>query len=1228
MMRLALLLLALPVVGGELLLGLSLTQSGSSHEVQKAKVIQQALELVVSRANENAFTQRGFRDHLGNPLLFGLRIFDDEGSPSKVQQIYTSMIQDRLVDILLGPQTQLLSEAARLVTTSMQRTLMLWSLHTMTVDNLTLQSGQPGTFSVAVPGENMMQEGLRILHSLGSRHLGVIIGTDRVSEFMCRHAISAALAMGYAEQHMIIARPQSSYELLIAMQRHFTRNPEVLLTCTNEAEVLNVIMIASRLNVTAQAMLSWNANSLSSYNIAGPAISKLLAPDAWHYNLSYPCRLFLNTETFVSIYRFRYGQAPSSDAASAAAAAITVMATLQQTVFEGPELEKNVRLAAALRLAVVETSYGRISFNADGSCNQMAVTVQIEEVEGGAGGFDSVLLDSNLTNLVWPMPSWDSKNHRELECPKGTIYNAFVTNNGTENCLLCPAGFTNAPKGEWCQECYAGTSARNPGSECSPCPRGADCVEAGTTTPGSLPGFYRFDADPAGVLHFVECRQGLCLGNNECQGSNTGALCQGCLAGTTNSGILRKNAQCTNCLPTPVLVIILIIYFLVLYFFVVIIASATIHGMIWKRILSYWQICSAATHVGRLYHADGVLQLVSDVILYPFHSLVGPDCLFAGTAGAETFVFATGVALMPCICALSTVFFIIKTGIQISINSQKDKRTRGQKKIPIKELFIRTFQGATRWNVATLIVLYCPTLIIFMTCCSFVQYDVLRMRYWLEVPLSQAAFFAMFSAGAGVIQGLAIPTVLFFILRRLNKRNLLKDPVWHSVLGMLYNDFEPEYWWYEIDFFVKKFLFMASTAIPDEVLRIFVFAALSFVHLQSLTLAKPFSAMDGNILQKMEICFIFSLYSILTAQILLIWYSSGAIEIFAVILVYFAHVLFSVVACRSLLVALVYRPLTLKAMAMPQVMNWLEKLICNSESISRISWDSVRQRLIFTSVNRSGRWKLLETLISELHRYVEKADEFHPSYLSVAIDQAFHHCVQQRRDLLIADHPRMLAQERKPGCLGCLIYWFPALPGSSKPAEGIELAKQQRLDRRSLNAVLPLVSTNSASIDEIQEAFIDYAFHEIILQNPDFFQKKDTPAELRYGAPKGVKEQKKRKSNIFLMKQSSGESERLEPQEEVSIEVKPKLSEEQMLAELPLLLAEAEELRAERDELLKRLEEKEEDIEWLQEIIEQDEAEEVTKPAEAPQVAPISVEQRPELEDVAIDAGGSRLCRC
>ena len=52
--------------------------------------------------------------------------------------------------------------------------------------------------------------------------------------------------------------------------------------------------------------------------------------DFYQSHLDLPCR----HASHVQVDRYRYGQAPSSDAASAAAAAITVMATLQQTVFE------------------------------------------------------------------------------------------------------------------------------------------------------------------------------------------------------------------------------------------------------------------------------------------------------------------------------------------------------------------------------------------------------------------------------------------------------------------------------------------------------------------------------------------------------------------------------------------------------------------------------------------------------------------------------------------------------------------------------------------------------------------------------------------------------------------------------------------------------------------------------------------------------------------------------
>ena len=90
----------------------------------------------------------------------------------------------------------------------------------------------------------------------------------------------------------------------------------------------------------------------------------------------------------------------------------------------------------------------------------------------------------------------------------------------------------------------------------------------------------------------------------------------------------------------------------------------------------------------------------------------------------QSFVFVTGLALLPTICALSTLFFVLKTGLQLSTQSS---RKRGQQ-LPVRLILIKTLQGATRWNVASLYVLYCPTLIIFMTCCSFDRFDAPRQK--------------------------------------------------------------------------------------------------------------------------------------------------------------------------------------------------------------------------------------------------------------------------------------------------------------------------------------------------------------------------------------------------------------------------------------------------------------------------------------------------------------------
>lgn len=75
------------------------------------------------------------------------------------------------------------------------------------------------------------------------------------------------------------------------------------------------------------------------------------------------------------------------------------------------------------------------------------------------------------------------------------------------------------------------------------------------------------------------------------------------------------------------------------------------------------------------------------------------------------------------------------------------------------------------------------------------EWRFLGLRYFPDVQMKDSLVFAIISATAAVGQGVAIPTVLWLLLRRLKKREALKDATSQYVFGMLYNDFEADYWW-------------------------------------------------------------------------------------------------------------------------------------------------------------------------------------------------------------------------------------------------------------------------------------------------------------------------------------------------------------------------------------------------------------------------------------------------
>jgi len=1039
-----------------------------------------------------------------------------------------------------------------------------------------------------------MLEGLRMARRLGSQSLAVITGRDPMLRSMCRLDFPA---LGWPPP-VAEEEPADSYELLLAMQRIVASEPDVIMTCSSELETTMAIVAASRVDSAAKAMLMFSADTNAVYSGVGGALAYLLAPTGWHFTQNSSCRVFGTSANFVQAYRDKFGADPSSLDAAALGAALAVMSAVEQTIFEGEDTEKNLLLTQTLRSGQgTNTSYGYVQFRFDGTSPRQALTLQLVAEE--LSWTSKIVTETNLSSLVYPLPGWVSKSQGGVStCDEegpGYIINPNILLNSSSGaeCLPCPAGETGSANSQYCKVCPVGTFNLQPGSPCFPCASGADCQRQGTALPPSLPGWYRLDAHVSGVPLFASCLwPSLCLGNNECSGSNAGVLCLSCTPGHTNVGFFRNRGRCGECFPIPLLVFFFLIYIGIVYFIIAKTAQASEQGQVWKRVVAYCQLCCAASKGGYLSTTNAFLELVTDMILFPFHSILGPDCWFGGGGVAkEVYVVIFGVVMLPCLVLGTAVVFLVRRGIE---QTRRRKRRHGstaagdRAKI-VKDYFSSVAKDTTRWSVATLYLLYCPTLAINLGSVSFISLDAMRLRLFPNVLASDVLSFSIICASMAVVFGLGVPTALWLTIRRLKRRHLLKDSQWQYVFGMLYNDMKPDFWYFEILLFFQKFVFMLATVIPFDLMRIFVLMGIGFMYTVSLLLTHPFSSAGGYILIKLEFSFLFSLNVILACQVLLRWAAAqnsalywSWLQVLVPTCVLTAHAVFACLALRAFLISRVYHPLVLKAIAMPEAMSRSERILFSTDSLPRISWDREHQRINFLGFSRRQRKRLAECILSALDAYVftrHAKPVFHASFLCVAVDQAIESCKEARTKQLKETHSQMLKQQQRGGCTGLLRFWCPGLASAAPAAaEGIELAKQKRAEKRSLVAALPRVCTPQASIDELLTVF-DRQHVKIMKGKEIFFKPWETPIELKLGPEFESKESRRRtakRSELLRVLNASGMSDvasprsgRPKPQDPPSTRL---FSPAQLQQRLPDLRAEVSQLRQIADGLRLELE--------------------------------------------------------
>eukprot|EP00930_Biecheleria_cincta_P039342 TRINITY_DN27053_c0_g1_i1.p1 TRINITY_DN27053_c0_g1~~TRINITY_DN27053_c0_g1_i1.p1 ORF type:complete len:1412 (+),score=207.31 TRINITY_DN27053_c0_g1_i1:98-4333(+) len=1125
----------------EIVIGVSLSLNSSNAMLQgPSREIEAGLLLLQGQVNDN----RIFTDVRGNRLSFRFKILDDRGSSKLATKHYSDMVQSRSADIYLGPYSESIAQSVGEYLKGENYAQVLHS-YGILEDTLPARSdGEPSAFAVSVQSKYLLSKSIAAMKAKGASSMSTIVFESEKSFIdMCDSAREEAVKLGYTVEDPLTF--SDAKVALDKMHRVAAVNSDVLVLCAPLMHIQTLVQAASNVDLQSKAILASSTDSHTFFANVGPSLaSYLLTADSWHRDIETPCKVFGSNSKFVQRYQAETGEAPEGYVASALAAAIALMEAVSRIAFQGTELEKQRELSASLYEISVPTLYGQVEFTPAGTPKTLvAKTFQLLPTKD-FGVMTALIPDGNVTSMVWPMPDWSSKNPYLTACTSGYYpginFRVPEINASDLKCLPCPPGKSTYGISDVCDNCDIGYYSKSPGSTCSACPPGADCQTSGIQVPNASKDHYLLTARPDKELLYAVCApKSACLGNNTCEGQNAGTLCRSCQPGYTNTGLSRFRHRCSECMGTPALGGILLLYCLFNLWLGYICCdgqlSVSVHVV--KRVISYSQLCAIAMQAGDLRVDAPTLGMLADIVVMPFQTVLGPDCLFAsypapGASGAVDYDLLAEskvnfIRLFPLVWIAGTMGLTCVTCLAISVfkfTQQLGRRQRSSHEESFRGVIKKALFRSIRWNIFWMYVYYAPTTIMLVNGLQFMIVDNYRLRHYPDIIIKSLSSSVVDIVCLGTFS-VVIPASVFYLLWK--NRAKLEAERNLEIFGFLYSDFLPDFWYYEGMFFLFKFAFMLCLLLPLISSKLFFMLICLFVHTASFVHSLPFSKQYGAILEKLEFCCIMSLTFISILQNVFNWEGDkkrdgefanaigripdqGAVGMILYAAIWTCHAYFGGRCAIWFYRAIIYEPIRLKALAVEDSLNAVEMKIFKSMRVRELKWMADTQTLDITDVSYSQMPEFLSMLDTAMCAYIDHGSFFHPNYMIVALEEAIKTCIIDRRAKIVVDHPLILKQLQSKGVLGCLNFWCPW--GSRWlemliPGEEIQDARALRLIRHSTLRALRKCSSTYATLHEFQDALqkqqtrIKHLVQSSqdppmkVLDMPDFLQRSDANSD-------------------------------------------------------------------------------------------------------------------------------------
>ncbi len=332
----------------------------------------------------------------GKAYLVKIKFYDDKSNAAESAKLIEKLITEDKVNFLLGPY----SSGITIPDSIVAQRYKIPMIEGGGASGKIFSRHNPYIFGTLPAAGQYFRTTLEMLAGFKPKpkKIAIIYGDDKFDISVAKGAKKIAKTLGLkVVLYEKISESSADFNTILTKVKSLA--PDALLMAGHTEGGINLVQQAKELNVNLKMIsLTVGPSEADFRKSLGKNANYIFGVASWSPQMRYKGYLFKDTQTFVKIFKAKYGYDPDYHNASA----IAEMAVLKNAIERAGTLNPQ-KVRDAIAKTRLMTIYGPVTFNPNGQIKGSSVVLQIQ------GGQVYQVYPNGTKKPIYPMPKWKER---------------------------------------------------------------------------------------------------------------------------------------------------------------------------------------------------------------------------------------------------------------------------------------------------------------------------------------------------------------------------------------------------------------------------------------------------------------------------------------------------------------------------------------------------------------------------------------------------------------------------------------------------------------------------------------------------------------------------------------------------------------------------------------------------------------------------------------------------